>query len=145
MNRTLAAGFFVMLGYGCYCPPAPEPAGAPMGRLGHRIGTDLRVEGVREQSGKVGPNSFLVDKVGDVVLAAPVDLWVENVRFPVGARCVLRGYESGRWIGVPPEVERAEGLTPRQAAWQFQNFFIATAVEAPAELARAFEQDRSAK
>lgn len=121
-----------------------SPAGttvAPMGILGPRIGTYLRIEGVRAEHGKVGSHSLLVQKVGDVMLPTPVCIWVENMEFPTGVRCVIRGFETGRWIGLPPEVERAEGLPARQAGWQFQHYFVATSVQEPLDLAKRFKAD----
>ena len=116
----------------CVAPPeaAAAPIGAPMGRLGLRIGTFVRLEGVRATQGKVGDGSLLVDHVDGVALAQPVELWVENLALPKDVRCALSGYETGRWIGLPPEVERAEHLAPRQAGWQLHLTFIATSVQA---------------
>lgn len=140
--KTLPLWFVLAIPSGCCSRPAPVPAGAPVGLLGPRIGTYLRIEGERDRDGKVGPHSLLVKQVGDDVLPTPVSIWVENLDFPVEVRCVIRGYESGRWIGVPPEVERAEKIAPRQAGWQFQHYFVATSVQAPPELARRFQSER---
>lgn len=142
MTKSVLAALSALLVAGC-CAPAPSIAGgAPMGLLGARLGTYLRLQGVRDQQGKVGPRSFLVQEVGDVVLPEPVSIWVENLELPIGVRCVLSGYETGRWIGLPPEVQRAEGMAPTQAGWQFQHSFLATSVQAPPELVDRFRSER---
>jgi len=117
----------------------------PMGRLGHPIGTFLRIEGRRLESGKVGKRTLLVERVNERELSPAVGIWVDNIDLPVGARCSISGYESGRWIGVPPEVARAEGLLPRQAEWQFQRFFVATSVRAPDSLVEEFRESAGSR
>jgi hypothetical protein len=110
--------------------------GAPMGLLGHRIGTYLRIEGVREETGKAGQQTLCVDRVGGEALSQPIDIWIENVALPAGTRCVLNGYESGRWIGVPHEIVMAGHAHPQQAMWQFQRYFVMTSAETPATLVK---------
>jgi hypothetical protein len=70
----------------------------------------------------------LQDQVGAFTLKQPVQIWIENVELPPEGRCVLKGYESGRWIGIPWEVEQATGFE-FQALWQFQFYFLATSFE----------------
>lgn len=120
------------------CADMREQVTVPMGLLGHRIGTYLEIEGTRLERGKVGHQTLLVDRVGNSRLDRPVGIWIENLPLPTGVRCVVRGYETGRWIGLPPEVERAESMPPRQAGWQFQRFFVPTSVLAPPSLVEQF-------
>ena len=125
---------------GCATDRDPERIGAPAGRLGHPLGTYLQIEGVRLEKGKSGDQSLLVDRVGDREISPPVGVWIENVALPPDVRCVLRGYESGRWIGIPDEVLAAEGLGRPQAVWQFSRRFIATSVQAPQSLVDQFRE-----
>jgi hypothetical protein len=107
---------------------------APMGRLGHVIGTYLTIEGVRAERGKVGVKTLLVDTVNGQKLAQPIGVWVDNVEsLPESTRCVFKGYESARWIGIPPEVAEATGQLS-QAAWQLYRYFVVTAVVSPASV-----------
>lgn len=110
----------------------PVPNTMREGQLGHPLGRYLTVEGTMETRGKVGTSTLLVDTVDGRRLDAPVAIWVDNAELHEG-RVVLKGYESGRYIGVPPEVARATGRHP-QAAWQFQRYFIATSAESGATL-----------
>ena len=133
---------------GCAGPPAQEQeqeqeqeeSTLPAGRLGHPIGTYLRIEGVRAEHGKVGNRSLLVERVGERSLSSPTEIWLDNLPLPKDTRCVLRGYETGRWIGVPPEVEAAGALEPQQALWQFWRYFIVTSVEEPPALVEQFRE-----
>jgi len=117
----------------------------PDGRLGYPIGTYLRLEGTRLESGKVGERTLLVDRINGAELSPPIGIWVENLVLPSSLRCRVSGYESGRWIGVPPEVERAEGTAPHQAAWQFQRYFLVTSVQAPDSLVEQFLESTGAR
>ena len=123
----------------CLADPPHKPGesygvAAPIGRLGYPIGTYLTIEGVRSERGKVGTQSLLVDKIGDYKVPEPFGLWIENLELPEGVRCVLKGYESGQWIGTPDNVLKATGALPQQAAWQFHFHFLATSVEEPKDL-----------
>lgn len=114
---------------------APERAvPVPIGRLGHPIGTFLRLEGVREEQGKVSHGTLRVDRVDGEALAIPIDVVIEDVSLPAGERCAVSGYETGRWIGLPPDVQRAENLPLQQAGWQFVFTFVMTSVQAPPSL-----------
>lgn len=122
----------------CATPRAHEVSTLPMGHLGRPIGSFLRIEGVRAETGKVGDHNLLVDHVDGAALAQPIELWVENLAFERGERCAISGYETGRWIGLPHEVASAEHLPLTQAGWQFQRYFLVTSVQAPASLASRF-------
>lgn len=91
----------------------------PVGTLGYRIGSYLTIEGVRAEQGKAGARTLLVDTISGCKLDEPLTIWIENVALPPGERCVLKGYETGRWIGTPEEVIRATGAAAPQAPWQF--------------------------
>ncbi len=74
------------------------------GRLGYPLGTYLTVEGIREEKGKVGTNTLLVEDVNVKKLDTPVSITAENISVvPVKERCIFRGYESGKMIGIPRE------------------------------------------
>ncbi|MBL9121532.1 MAG: hypothetical protein JNL80_16620 [Phycisphaerae bacterium] len=75
-----------------------------------------------------------VDTINGLACDPPREIWLDNLSLPVGARCRLSGYESGRWIGVPPEVSEADGVPQQQALWQFQTYFIVTSVQSPESL-----------
>jgi len=121
----------------CFAGPPPFPPNerreveAPVGLLGYRIGTYLTIEGVRAEQGKVGVHTLLVEKVGDHTFPKPIAVWVENADLPKGERCIIKGYETGGWIGVPPQVLEATKQPPPQAKWQFHFVFMATSVEQP--------------
>ena len=108
-----------------------------MGNLGYRVGTYLQIEGFRQEQGKVGTRTLAVDRINGEKIKAPIPIWIENLKgagLPSRKRCVLRGYESARMIGLPPEVAKAEGMPLPQAVWQMQRFFVVTSVVEPREL-----------
>jgi len=106
---------------------------APIGLLGYTIGSYLTIEGVRMEKGKVGVRTLLVDTIGEYKLDKPIPIWVEKCDLPSGERCVLKGYETGRWIGIPDEVGKAEGKMS-QFFFQFDFYFIVTSVVQPQTL-----------
>ena len=70
-------------------------------------------------------------------LARPAAIAIYNIappHLPEKKRCILRGYESGRMIGTPFAVAKAENLPLPQVAWMFSKYFVTTSVVAPAEL-----------
>ncbi len=116
----------------------PPDAGAlPSGRLGHALGTYLTIEGARAEQGKVGTRTLTVDTVDGMRLAPAVGVRLENIKdpgLPPGVRCVVRGYESGRMIGLPEAVAAAERMGTPQAGYQFSRYFIVTSVVEPESL-----------
>jgi hypothetical protein len=139
MHRDLIHAFVVvscLVSAACTSSEHARDAAAPMGLLGHRIGTYLRIEGVRQETGKAGHQTLSVERVDGAVLAQPIDIWIENVVLPLGTRCVLDGYESGRWIGVPHDIVMAGHAEPQQAMWQFQRYLVMTSAETPATLVK---------
>ena len=129
-------------------PPRPKIARAqvdsgrlalecPMGSLGYPVGTYLQIEGLRQEHGKVGTRTLTVDTISGEKLKEPITIWIENLKgtgLPSGKRCMLRGYESARMMGLPDEVAKAENLPVPQAMWQMQRYFIVTSVVEPKEL-----------
>ncbi len=112
-------------------------ASIPAGSLGYPLGTYLTIEGIRVETGKVGTRTLRIDTINSRKLPEPIDIWVDNVKhpgLPAGTRCVIRGYESGKMIGVPFEVAKAENSSLPQAGWQFKRYFIITSVVEPASL-----------
>jgi len=107
----------------------------PVGRLGYKLGTYLTIEGVRDTKGKVGVQTLLVDTINGKKIETPVSVWIDNIEsLPAEKRCVIRGYESGKMIGVPDEVIKKENLSQPQASWQFYRYFIITSALEPKDL-----------
>ncbi len=92
---------------------------------------DLTIEGARPEGDKAHGRVLLVDTINGYKLDKSVSIQVENVELPVSGRCVLKGYETGKWTGVPSEVLRATEAKPRQAVWQFDFYFFVTSVDQP--------------
>jgi hypothetical protein len=146
---TLSLMIVLFAFLGIFLPPLPQPLLAqnlqnevPIGILGYRLGAYLTIEGIRAEKGKVGTNTLLVDKVNGKKLDMPVSLWVDNLEYPglpKGERCILRGYESGKMIGLPDEVAKKEHLPRPQFAWGFFRYFVVTSVVQPASLAEKFK------
>jgi len=109
----------------------------PPGKLGHPLRTYLTIEGARWDTANVktaGAKTLLVDTVNGKKLSSPVPVDLENLQdpgLPKGERCVLRGHETGRMIGVPDEVARAEHILRPQAGWQFWRTFVVASVVSP--------------
>jgi hypothetical protein len=112
----------------------------PSGRLGHPLGTYLTIEGCRVEGPKTGERTLLVDTVNGKKLDPAIPVGVENIEpLPKDARCVLRGYETGSMVGMPPaviEAAKEEGRTVNvpQAGWQFRRYFIVISVVQPKDL-----------
>jgi hypothetical protein len=127
MKMNAMSAFVVLV---ACLPSAHADHGIPNGRLGHPLGTYLRIEGVRAEAGKVGTQTLLVDTVNGAKLDPPIGIWIDNVSsLPKGERCIIKGYESGKMIGTPPAViqaakEAGRDIALPQAAWQFYRFFI---------------------
>jgi hypothetical protein len=113
-------------------PPTPLDTGEmPVGILGERLGEYLTIEGVRNDGMKTERHSLLVYTVNGIPLAKRTPIWVENLELPSEKRIVLKGYENGRMIGIPPAQELAakeQGRlfeNPVQTFWQWQPYFVA--------------------
>ena len=119
-------------------PPPSSSTTRPMGRLGLPIGTYVKIEGhpyKPTKPGKAHANILVVDTVQGKKLDSPVELHTKNVAIDslqTEVRCVLKGYESGAWVGSP------EGLAPgtpvQQTVFHFHHLFVVTSVEAPKEI-----------
>lgn len=108
----------------------------PAGKLGFPLGTYLTIEG---EAAKPGPKvnstcTLLVDTVNGKRLDAPVFIWIDSLKgsLPQTGRIVVRGYESGRMVGVPDEVAEKEHLPEPQAVWHFSRYFVVTSWVQPA-------------
>lgn len=117
----------------------------PKGKLGHPLGTYLTIEGVRFGVDKIGKakidaHTLLVDTINGKKLDRPITISIETSgSLPMRKRCVFRGYESGRMVGVPDEVARTENLPLPQVRWQFHRYFIITSVVQPEGLDRILQ------
>lgn len=118
-----------------YVSELPEGAEIPEGKLGYPLGKYLKVQGMRAEKGEVGVNTLIIDTVDGKKLKEPVRLWIENVEaLPKDTRCIFRGYESGKMIGVPEELAKAENRPLPQSHWHFKRYFIVTTVVKPKTL-----------
>jgi hypothetical protein len=119
----------------------------PIGSLGFPLGSCLTLEGRRDGGFKTGDQTLLIDTINGKRVGDHIGIWVENVELPPPQfRCVLKGYEMARMIGVPPAVEQAEqagreagekggdvqpgfqsdlNIPFVQAGWQVQPYFVA--------------------
>jgi hypothetical protein len=119
------------------CAMAAEPHEIPPGILEPHLGAYLVIEGVRIQEVMTaGVQTLQVDTVNGKKLEKQVPIWIDHVALPKDTRCILRGYESVRMIGVPEEVLKQEKRTPPQVGWQLQHYFIITSVVEPKDLDR---------
>ena len=95
------------------------------GRLGLPFESPIMIEGIREERGKVGTRTLAVSKINGKPPERPTRIWIDNIQrpgLPKGKRCVLKGYETGNWIGGDPQ---------QQACWQFHHQFFVTKVLEP--------------
>jgi hypothetical protein len=120
-----------------------EPTNArprqPGGQLRAPLGEYRTIEGVLAVGGKVETGTLLVDTVEGRKLDQPVRVLVHNLRnlLPPNQRCVLKGYETGAMIGVPPAALAAaeeQGRTdvyPSPVEFQWRPYFVALIVIEP--------------
>jgi hypothetical protein len=139
MKRHWAINLLTMLFLVCGVVNAAESKDAagdiPMGKLGFNVGKYLTIEGVRENGARAGVQTLRVETVNGEKLKEAAMIWIENINeLPDKARCVLRGYESARMIGIPREVLEKEKLPAPQAGWQLQRYFVVTSVVEPKTL-----------
>lgn len=83
------------------------------------------------------PGTLVVDTVNGKRLPKPVYTIVDNIKepgLPEDTRCVIRGYESGKIIGMPSAVAKAENIMVPSCGWQFVRTFVVTSVVEPASL-----------
>lgn len=108
----------------------------PAGKLGFPLGTYLMIEGETAKTGfKVNPTcTLVVDTVNGKKLDKPTEVVFAELKgsLPQTGRIIVRGYESGKMIGLPSEVARKENLPEPQAGWQFYRYFVITSWVQPA-------------
>ena len=117
----------------------------PDGSLGFPLGTYLSIEGFRTEGVNLGPPTLRVERIGDKACAPPIILPIDyGLRFelPRGVRCVLRGYESGRMVGIPGAVAEAERLPLQQTVWHFFRHFVVTSIVEPESLRQSMAAPR---
>ena len=99
-----------------------------VGRLGIPFETVVTIEGIRIEKGKVGTRTIAVDVLNGIKVGNPIPIWIDNVEhpgLPESQSCVLKGYETGYWIGGNPN---------QQATWQFFHAFVVTEAVEPTTL-----------
>lgn len=107
-----------------------------IGKLGLPFETVVTIQGVREERGKVGTRTLAVTKVNGEPLEELIRIWIDNIQrpgLPAGKPCVLKGYETGTWIGGDPN---------QQASWQFYHKFFVTEVVSPEEVKLVIESQQ---
>jgi hypothetical protein len=142
-------------------PPSVQPRVAPGGGdavrprqpgglLGDRLGEYMTIEGVLAEGVKLETGTVLVDTVNGKKLDKPVAIVVrvrgfDATRFdlpvayvmPAERRVILKGYESGEMIGVPPGVHEAAKELGRKEVpvspvpWQWRPHFVAYIISGP--------------
>jgi hypothetical protein len=121
----------------------------PDGILGDQLGMYLTIEGVRSEGAKIETGTFLVDTVDGQRLEKPISLVIRGVsvvnhnlqsaslNLPAKQRCILKGFESGEMIGVPPAVSAAakeqgwQEVPMSPVQWQWRPYFVALVVVEP--------------
>ncbi|CAM2768271.1 hypothetical protein [Rariglobus hedericola] len=116
--------------------PAQQPdqdrsINAPIGILGYYIGSPLTIEGISQKPGRGDHDrkGLWVDTIGEHKLDKPVGILLDNCVLPSNERCILKGYESVRWVG-RPDVDGKVSQMP----FQPQFYFIVTSVIQPQTL-----------
>jgi hypothetical protein len=123
--RTSLAAISFSLAFG-QLPVAPGHSSTesvklcqPGGILSDQLGVYRTIEGFKVEGGKVETGTLLVDTVDGKKLNELITLLIRdaivvnhnlqpaNLSLPAKQRCVLKGFESGEMIGVPPAVLEA--------------------------------------
>jgi hypothetical protein len=124
-------------------PPAVvavETGLVPIGTLGHPLGELVTLEGTRANGSKSGVRTLQVEKIDGNALASPVSIGIDNIDLPEGQRCVIRGYETMRMVGMAPAYDELARLKNEplpmkpQAGWQVRCSFVALEVVEPDSL-----------
>lgn len=121
----------------------------PGGILSDQLGVYRTIEGFRVEGGKVETGTLLVDTVDGKKLDKPISLVVRGavvvdhnlqpagLSLPAKQRCILKGFESGEMIGIPPAVSAAaeeqgwKDVPISQATWRWRPYFAALVVVEP--------------
>lgn len=121
----------------------------PIGALGDELGVYRTIEGFLSEGIKVETGTLIVDTVDGKKLDQPVPMVIRGavivnhnlqpalLSLPPKQRCILKGFESGEMIGVPPAVSIAakeQGwndvpMSPKH--WQWRSYFVALVVVGP--------------
>lgn len=121
----------------------------PSGLLADQLGMYLTIEGVRLEGAKIETGTLLVDTVDGKKLDKPISLVIRGasvvnhnlqlagLNLPAKQRCILKGFESGEMIGVPPAVPAAakeqgwQEVPMSPVQWQWRPYFVALVVVEP--------------
>ena len=124
----------------------------PGGILSDQLGVYRTIEGFKLEGGKVETGTLLVDTVDGKKLDEPITLLIRSAivvnhnlqpasfSLPAKQRCILKGFESGEMIGVPPAVSAAaeeqgwKEVPISQAVWRWRTYFVALVVVEPKDL-----------
>lgn len=125
----------LLLSYPAYGEANPAFFSALNGSLGFPFGTYHTIEGWRCDTGKVGTRTLIVDTIDGKPLEKNIHIWIENISnpgLPANERIVLKGYESGKFVGTPDlPPEENEKWTMSQLAFQFSFYFVPTTIVSP--------------
>lgn len=126
-------------------PEKHERVGVPIGVLGLHLGTFAIIEGQRATGQGVRGTRYLhVTGINGKNLETPVIIWIENAgSLPANTNILLRGYESGRFVGQPRDVASRENWTPAPAPFQFQHYFVVSSILEPEALKASFKAPHS--
>ena len=121
----------------------------PGGILSDQLGVYRTIEGFKLEGGKVETGTLLVDAVDGKKLDKPITLLIRgavvaehnlqpaDLSLPARQRCILRGFESGEMIGLPPAVSAAaeeqgwNEVPMSPALWRWRPYFVALVVIEP--------------
>jgi len=105
------------------------------GSLGFPFGTYHTIEGWRCDTGKVGTRTLMVDTIDGKPLDKIIHIWIENISYPGlpgNERIVLKGYESGKFVGTPDlPTEENKKWEASQLTFQFRSYFVPTTIVSP--------------
>jgi hypothetical protein len=121
------------------CPSKRPVNTGQMGLLGEPTGTYMTIEGIRapDPGENFDSQIFLVDTVNSKKLDQPVGINITNEILPEKQRCVVSGYETGKWLGIPPEVYQATPEADRgflryeRMPWHFYHYFCVVSIKSP--------------
>lgn len=150
-TSLLLSASFTPIAYGQVTNAEVRPR-QPGGLLGNQLGEYRTIEGIGSAGIKVETGTLMVDTVDGKKLEQPIALVIRRAvavdhnlqysvfKIPPNQRCILKGFESGEMIGVPPAVSVAAKelgwkqvpMSPTQ--WRWRPYFVALAVVEPKDL-----------